>query len=155
MYNDTRKVSSTLIKELLLNGDVEEAARLLTRPYQPKGTIVHGKHRGHDLGFPTANIHLGRYAPLKDGVYGVLCDVGNVRALGMANVGTNPTFDDIKETVMETHLFDVDENLYGDEMRLKVMFFERPETRFDSVEALVDQLTRDKKNIRHKMEELV
>ena len=96
MYNETEKVSSTLIKKLMDQGMIEEVNTLLDRPYQVKGTVIHGKQRGRLIGFPTLNIDYGmKYLP-KRGVYGTIVEINHRYYIGMANIGMNPTFNDIK-----------------------------------------------------------
>jgi riboflavin kinase / FMN adenylyltransferase len=139
-------VSSTKIRELVLEGRVAGAAKLLGRPFDLSGEVVHGAGRGQSIGFPTANL-----APLGDllpgmGVYAVRGFLAGGRVLGgAANIGRKPTFGAESLTV-EVHLFDFHGELYG--QRLAVEFLEqlRPEQRFPSVAALSEQIGRDIEN---------
>ncbi|MGX8680391.1 MAG: riboflavin biosynthesis protein RibF [bacterium] len=144
----SRKVSSSLIKELLSEGHVEEAEKLLGCPYRIKGTVIHGKHRGQALGFPTANIEMGTYAPLKRGVYGVSFILAGRTYQGMANIGMNPTFHDLTQLSLEVHIFDFDQEIYGQEAVVSFHFFHRDEQLFTSTDALIGQLYQDEKEIK-------
>lgn len=148
MYDETRKVSSTLIKQLLEEGNVKEANRLLTRPYKITGCVIHGKQRGRLLGFPTANIEMHDYASLKRGVYGVLFDVDGETYHGMANVGMNPTFHDINKLSLEVHIFNFDRDIYDKKASVRFYTFTREEHSFNNVNALKARLTQDKSQLK-------
>ena len=118
MYNETEKVSSTLIKKLMDQGMIEEVNTLLGRPYKVKGTVIHGKQRGRLIGFPTLNIDYGmKYLP-KRGVYGTIVEINHQYYIGMANIGMNPTFNDINRLSLEVNVFDFDEDVYGKEVEV-------------------------------------
>jgi riboflavin kinase/FMN adenylyltransferase len=136
-------VRSSRVRARLLDGDVEEARRLLGRPYALSGRVVPGERRGRIIGFPTANLDppATRLVP-RNGVYVVAVDAPGRRLGGMLNIGVRPTFHDGERTV-EVHLLDFDGDLYGHD--LTVYFFGRirDEWRFASVDELVAQLRRD------------
>ncbi|WP_164121493.1 bifunctional riboflavin kinase/FAD synthetase [Sharpea azabuensis] len=148
MYDDQVKVSSTLIKKLLHSGHVRDANRLLTRDYAITGEVIHGKARGRLIGFPTANVAIGKYCYLAKGVYGVEVEVKGQRYKGMANIGMNPTFNDIFEMSLEIYIFDFHQDIYGEEMQVFFKFFERPEERFNDVDDLIKEMQHDEAYIR-------
>lgn len=139
-------VSSSRIRRALGEGNVEEAATLLGRPYGIGGTVAHGRGVGHTLGFPTANIDLGgsRKTLPCEGVYVVR--LGNpeerVRHIGMANLGTAPTYG-VEQRLLEVHLLDYSGDLYGQTVLVEFLHRLRDIRRFDSQEALQRQLTLD------------
>lgn len=136
-------VSSSRIRQALWNGDPQEAARLLTRPFAIRGTVQHGDKLGRTIGYPTANIDLGTYIRPKYGIYAVTGRLRDGRVLkGAANIGIRPTFDPPKE-LLEPYFFEFAEDLYGQEIEVAFHHFLRPEAKFDSLDALVEQMDRD------------
>jgi len=136
-------VSSSRIREALMAGDCATATRLLTRPFAIEGVVEHGDKRGRAFGFPTANIALGKYQRPRFGVYAVRGRLPDGRMRdGAANLGIRPQFQPPKE-LLEPYFFDFDEELYGQSIEVELIAFLRPETAFDSVEALVAQIERD------------
>ncbi|WP_054949863.1 bifunctional riboflavin kinase/FAD synthetase [Numidum massiliense] len=139
-------VSSTTIRELLKQGDMGRAADLLGRPYAVDGEVVHGKGRGGKLlGFPTANLQLcGSYAVPRVGVYIVRVDTLSGTRYGAMSIGFNPTFDDqMPVPSLEVHLLDVDEDLYGQTLRIHFLHYLRPEKKFNDVSELIAQMQKD------------
>jgi len=142
-------VSSTAVRAALQSGDVDEANRLLGHPYLVSGKVVAGRGRGRGLGFPTANLEVAH--PLKlwppGGVYAVRVARGDRRMEGMMNVGTAPT---VKggEPEIEVHIFDFDEDLYGERLFVYCDAYLREERQFPSVDALVAQLEVDRQRAR-------
>jgi len=137
-------VSSTRIRVMIAAGDVGTAAEALTRLHEVRGTVVPGDGRGRTIGVPTANVGVAAgIAVPRRGVYAVRCGRSADEFLpGVANVGVRPTFDG-KTEVVEAHLFDFDEDLYGSELRVHFVDRIRDERKFGNVEALVDQIGRD------------
>lgn len=143
-------VSATLIRELLEAGDMRAAAHALGRPHRVDGVVERGDQRGRDLGFPTANLRTDKYAAIPaDGVYAGsvwrLDERGQTQGrLGTAaiSVGTNPTFEGHERRV-EAYVLDFDGDLYGDGLGIEFIERLRGMVRFDSVEALVEQMHRD------------
>jgi riboflavin kinase/FMN adenylyltransferase len=137
-------VSSTKIRELLLEGRVSQAAQLLGRAFVLDGKVVAGRGRGKGLGFPTANLAPETELVPAAGVYAVVAAVEGIDAPvgGAANIGRKPTFGE-EELTVESFLFDLDADLYG--RRMAVAFLERlrPELRFGSVAELVEQIGKD------------
>lgn len=144
-----RRVSSTMIRELLDAGRVAEAGELMGRPHRIRSVVVHGEKRGRELGYPTANLspELEGYLP-KDGVYAVWALVDGQRYGAAMSIGNNPTFDGVPARQVEVHLFDQALDLYDRELEAEFVAFQRPMMKFMSVDALVDQLQRDDDEIR-------
>jgi riboflavin kinase / FMN adenylyltransferase len=145
---DTTRISTSLIREILENGDVERAKELLGRPYTLIGTVVKGQQLGRTIGFPTANLELppDKFIP-RLGVYAVKIfsqgvDGVEPMGIGVMNIGNRPTVRGINTTV-EVHLFDWSEDLYGQKLVVHLEKFLRPETKFASLEALKAQIQLD------------
>ncbi|MGM0417448.1 MAG: bifunctional riboflavin kinase/FAD synthetase [Thermodesulfobacteriota bacterium] len=138
----TKRISSTLIREAVENGDLESARTMLGRDYQIRGTVVHGRNRGNKIGFPTANLDLIDELCPKMGVYAVIPEIDGQKYHGVANIGYSPTFDDHKFTV-EVHFLDFTEDLYA--KQIKVNFIERlrGEKKFSGIEELSEQIAKD------------
>lgn len=142
------RVSSTRIREALLAGDLEAAESLLGRPYRMSGRVAHGDKRGRTIGFPTANIHLHRSATPVKGVFAVeMFGIRGEPVAGVANVGSRPTVDGTR-TVLEVHLFDFDADIYGCHVQVSFLRRIRAERRFDSFEALKQQIEADARQAR-------
>lgn len=140
---DGEVVSSSRIREALIAGDPQEAARLLTRPFAIKGPVQHGDKVGRTINFPTANLDIGTYLRPRYGIYAVTGHLSDGRVLkGAANIGIRPTFDPPKE-LLEPHFFDFSGDLYGQEIEVAFHHFLRGEAKFDSLDALVAQMERD------------
>jgi riboflavin kinase / FMN adenylyltransferase len=140
-----RRGSSTWVRQLLADGDVARAARVLGRLHVVSGTVVHGDHRGRELGFPTANLCQDSEGMVPaDGVYaGWLLRPDGERLPAAISIGTNPTFDGHERRVEAYVLDRTDLDLYGEQVRLEVVERLRPTLRFEGVEALVHQMARD------------
>lgn len=142
-------VSSTRIRALLSAGDVRLAGELLGRFFSIAGVVVHGDERGRTLGFPTANLlpPKGEACPA-NGAYAVRVELGNdAPQIGVANVGSNPTFDG-NERRVETHILDFSGDLYGETITVCFVEHLRAEKKFPSPEALVAQIRRDEQKAR-------
>jgi riboflavin kinase / FMN adenylyltransferase len=139
------KVSSTLIRECLANGQVEKAARLLERPYSITGKVVTGEGRGSTIGIPTANVETTEgYVIPGRGVYAVRFLHDGQWHRGVMNIGWKPTFAKKEGAIsLETHLFDFDKKIYGDEVSIRFIGFIRHERKFGSAEELVAQIGKD------------
>lgn len=136
-------VSSTRIRQLLRDGDVSLALKHLSRPYSISGVIVLGDQRGRVLGFPTANIHSSNELLPATGVYAVLVQINQGPSKkAIVNLGTRPTFDGRNFTI-EAHIFDFDEDIYGNQIKLYFYKRIRAERLFESSEAFVSQLEKD------------
>ncbi len=139
--------SSTAIRNALSEGRPDEAARILGHWHRIEGRVAQGDRRGHALGFPTANLALGDLHRPRYGVYAVLVDVLDGphagRYAGAASIGERPTFGQGKVPNLEVFLLDFDGDLYGVALSVALVAFQRPEERFDGVEALVAQMRSD------------
>lgn len=157
-----KHVSSSAIRRLLKEGDVSRANLFLDRPYTITGCVTHGFAEGRKMGFPTANLDTTGYSLLipANGVYGVWVKIGCADAVmgkcevpnhagwlpAMLNIGTRPTFDG-STTTIEANIFDFNDDIYGQPMTIAFCFRLRNEHRFDSVEALENQLHKDRKEV--------
>ncbi|MFC3882528.1 bifunctional riboflavin kinase/FAD synthetase [Bacillus songklensis] len=140
------KVSSTLIRDCLKEGKVEELPSLLGRHYTVKGKVVHGDKRGRTIGFPTANIELSdQYLIPKVGVYAVEMLVNDTWYEGVCNVGYKPTFHQhLDKPTIEVHLFSFKEDIYDQDVMVKWHKMLRTERKFSGIEELVNQISFDK-----------
>lgn len=141
------QASSSIIRQLLADGDVAAANERLGYPYFLTGKVVNGEHIGTDLGFPTANLEIkpDKLTPAP-GVYAVRVrlEASVEQKHGMMNIGHRPTFDG-QQTTLEVNIFRFEGNLYGQQMNISFIDRIRPEQRFDSPEALTEQLRADAK----------
>ncbi len=142
------RVSSTIIREALASGDLQRATALLGRPYRMSGKIIEGQKLGRTLGFPTANVALRRRQSAVMGVFAVRVQglPGRPRD-AVASVGTRPTFDGTK-TLLEAHIFDFDEDIYGEYIHVDFIARLRSQIKFDDVDELVAQMHVDADNAR-------
>ncbi|WP_295562482.1 bifunctional riboflavin kinase/FAD synthetase [uncultured Sphingomonas sp.] len=140
---DGETVSSSRIRELLRAGDPRGAARLLTRPFAIEGTVQHGDKLGRTIGYPTANLDMGKYLRPAYGIYAVTARLLDGRQVqGAANLGIRPTFDPPKE-LLEPYFFDFSGDLYGQSIEVALIDYIRPEAKFDSLDALTAQMEAD------------
>jgi len=135
-------VSSSVIRDLVASGTVEDAAELLGRYYTIEGEVVHGSQRGQRLGFPTANLNTANELVPGYGVYAVLATVADRVFKGVASIGVRPTFDAGPVSV-EVYLFDFQSDLYGKQMEVSFVKYLRGEEKFSDAEALVRQIKKD------------
>jgi riboflavin kinase/FMN adenylyltransferase len=143
-----RRVSSGFIREALAAGDLATATALLTRPFAIEGVVEHGDKRGRALGYPTANVALGDYQRPRYGIYAVRVGLDDGRELaGVASLGVRPTFDPPKE-LLEAHIFDFDEDLYGRRIEVALHHYLREELKFDGPEPLAAQMRQDEAEAR-------
>lgn len=149
-YEGNVLVSSTKVRELVAEGKMIDAAKLLGRPYQIRGVVQVGKQRGgKEIGFPTANLCVDAEDLVpKYGVYvtQVVCD--GVCYGGVLNIGFNPTFGEEK-LVAETHIFDFNQDIYGKPIKINLLKFLRQERKFSSIDELSAQIGRDVTEARH------
>jgi len=142
---DAEKVSSSKIRQLLAECRVEEAACLLSYPYRLKGQVVTGNGVGRTIGFPTANIAIDD--PLKiqpgQGVYAVWVTIDNVRYKGMLSIGNHPTWHG-GQTTIEVHILHFAQTIYNQQIEVEFIRFLRDNNKFENVEALKAQLTKDR-----------
>ncbi len=142
------KISSTQIRNLLVEGDFQSALHLLGHPYVMKGGVVTGHGRGRSLGFPTANLAFGSPRKLwpSGGVYAVKASIGDLTLNGMMNIGSSPTMKKLPAGTreIEIHLFDFNDDIYGKELTVYCFEYIRPEKKFPNPETLKRQLEMDR-----------
>lgn len=149
LQRNNQKISSTQIRKDLDSGNMEAANLLLGYQYENHGTVEHGFKRGRKIGFPTLNVSIPKNERiLGEGVYAVKVkiDKDNSWYEGMASIGHNETFGDDLEKTVEINLFNFDKSVYGEKVIVKWYKFLREMVKFDSVEELIDQLNKDKRD---------
>ncbi|MGE5511148.1 MAG: bifunctional riboflavin kinase/FAD synthetase [Bacteroidota bacterium] len=134
--------SSSAIRADIAQGDVASAAQALGHYWRVAGKVVGGAKRGTGLGFPTANIHLAKGTALAHGIYAVFVYVHGERSAGAAYLGTRPTFDN-GEPILEVFLLDFEGDLYGREIEVEFIDYIRGDRRFETIEALKEQIEKD------------
>ena len=138
------RISSTNVRAALARGDLATAQRLLGRTYSMNGRVMHGAKRGRTLGFPTANVRLGRARAALSGVFAVRCLGAATRGLeGVASLGTNPAVQRNGPATLEAFLFDFQGDLYGRRLSIEFVKKLRDEAYFASLDALAAQIRRD------------
>jgi riboflavin kinase/FMN adenylyltransferase len=150
---DSAVVSSTAIRQAVEQGDLAKAAAMLGREYTILGTVKSGAQLGRKLGFPTANLsaHSEQFPP--NGVYVAEAKLNGVTHRGVANLGHRPTVaGGTPERLLELHLFDLDRDIYGEDVEVRFLRFLRPEKKFESLEALAAQIVRDVKEAQQNLQ---
>lgn len=142
------RVSSTAIRQALISGQVGLARRLLDRPYALKGVIVHGTGTGTKLNIPTANLQTSNELIPRRGVYVSFFTVEGRQYEAVTNIGFRPTVTDTASLSIETHLFDFDRDIYGQDATLEFLMRLRDERRFSGMGELVERIQKDKENAR-------
>lgn len=144
VFDQTERVSSTSIRDELAAGQLEQVHKHLNRPFTLSGRVSYGYQRGQQLGFPTANIHLRRKKVPLQGVYAVkIHGIDAQPHLGVANIGNRPTVHQNSRVLLEVHVFDFNQSLYGTHLTIEFVKKLRDEKRFDSLEALKQQIAED------------
>jgi riboflavin kinase/FMN adenylyltransferase len=138
-------VSSTRVRRLVVEGRMDEAGALLGHPYYVDGTVVEGKHRGRDLGFPTANIRTENDLLPPNGVYATTTTVDGIVHASLTNVGVRPTFGDTIKPIIEAYVLGFDGDLYGRPVRLGFVQRLRDERKFEDVDSLRAQMEADRR----------
>lgn len=149
MENDL-SISSSTIRRLLKEGDVEQANHFLGYRYYLDGIVVGGYKVGRKLGFPTANLQPSCADKLVpgEGVYAIYAYVDDRRYIGMLNIGNRPTVDNGNNVSIEAHILDFSEDIYNRHLRIEFMHFIRPEQKFADLDELIAQLNKDKETVR-------
>lgn len=144
--NNGTIISSTEIRRLITDGEVQQAAKMLGRSYSISGIVAHGNERGRLLGYPTANLELvdAHVAIPQGGVYAVRAYVDGGVYGGMANIGKNPTFGDVEKPRLETNIFGFSGDIYGKTLAIEFVQRIRGEEKFAGIDALKAQLAQDK-----------
>jgi riboflavin kinase / FMN adenylyltransferase len=141
--SSTHRISSTRIRQIVMDGNVELARQYLGRYYQIRGKVIQGRSRGgSQLGFPTANIKLHDELCPKSGVYAVTVETVLGKYMGVANIGYSPTFDDHMFTI-EVHIMDFDQDIYGTRIRVNMVARLRDEIKFSGIQELSAQIQKD------------
>ena len=140
---DNERVSSTRIRHALEAGELDAAERLLGRTYRMSGRVAHGEKLGRQLGFPTANIDVHRQATPMQGIFVVeVFGIDGEPLAGVASLGTRPTVDG-KKVILEVYIFDFDREIYGEYLQVSFLKKLRDEEKFDTLEALIEQIEKD------------
>lgn len=143
------RVSSSLLRELLLAGEVQRAATLLGRPWGIAGRVVRGDRLGRTLGFPTANLRMHGHRPPRKGIYAVrVAGLGPASRDGVASVGVRPTVTDSGEMRLEVFIFDFDADIYGAQIRVDFLARIRDEEKYSDLDQLTRQIERDAQDAR-------
>ena len=147
------KISSKKIRELVEEGKMEKAASFLGRPYRIAGLVVEGEHNGQRIDFPTANLDLDyTYVFPKEGVYMGYAYFLNRKRKAMICVGTHPTIHQLMKPIIEVHIIDFNENLYGRELYVDFVSFIRPVMQFASMDELREQLLKDEEKVKNTLQ---
>jgi len=145
---DGERVSSRRIRELITAGDVSRARVFLNRPFYLEGVVEKGAGRGRTIGIPTINIQPREFVQPRVGVYVSETEIGGLKFRSVSNLGVSPTFGPDLEIKLETHIFDFDENVYGQSVRVELLQYLRDEKKFASVDELKAQIAIDMQKAR-------
>ena len=138
------RISSSEVRDALAAGDLDRAAALLGRPYAICGRVLHGRKLGREIGFPTLNLRLAHKRPAARGIYAVqVHGLGGHPRPGVASIGLRPTVDDSGRWLLEVHLFDFAQQVYGRLVQVQLVHKLRDETRYDSLQALASAIRND------------
>lgn len=142
-------VSSTKIRNAIMNGDVANAATLLGHPYSIEGKVIYGQQIGTKIGFPTANLEVAEQSKLipPHGIYAVKVFINNRKYNGMLYIGNRPTIDKNLNQSIEVNIFDFNEDIYGCQIKAEFIDFIRPDKTMDSLDMLSDYLLKDKQAV--------
>lgn len=145
-----KRASSTRVREYLANGDFDSAAKLLGYRYRMCGRVCHGNKLGWELGYPTANIAIGRLKTPLHGIYAVKVSITGSSGTfdGVASLGNRPTVDNLEKPVLEVHLFDYNNSLYGQHLCVEFVKFLRKEEKFPNMDTLINQMHQDARQAR-------
>lgn len=138
---DNSRVSSSQIRQAITNHDLDQAQKLINRPLEYNSRVIHGQKNGRKIGFHTANQKLPKNSVLK-GVYLSKVYIDGDEYYGVTNAGTRPTIDG-QNTLLETHIFDFDKDIYGKHITTEIISFIRPEKKFNSFDELKSQISQD------------
>ncbi|SOY89011.1 bifunctional riboflavin kinase and FAD synthetase [Cupriavidus taiwanensis] len=143
------RISSSAVRQALADGDLEHARRLLGHGYAISGHVIHGRKLGRDLGFPTLNLRISHKRPAVSGIFVVqVHGIADHPLPGVASIGVRPTIEDAGRVLLEVHLFDFNESLYGKLVRVEFMKKLRDEARFDSLDELTAAIAKDSADAR-------
>lgn len=142
LINQTR-VSTTYVKDLIYSGELERVYSLLDRHYEIEGSVIHGDKVGRTLGIPTANLYYDDFVLPKNGVYFSVVELKGKQYAGALNIGYNPTINHSAKKRVEVHILDFDEEIYEEELKIKIIKFLRPELKFQGKDELIKQMQED------------
>lgn len=146
---DNLPISSSSIREMISNGNIEDANKLLEYNFSLVGTVVDGRKQGRVFGFPTANLELSEnYVLPKNGVYHTHVHIKGETFTGLTSVGFNPTVSDDEIIKIETYILDFSRNVYGEKIEVEFLRFIREEIKFDDVNLLTEQMKNDLKTVK-------
>jgi riboflavin kinase/FMN adenylyltransferase len=132
------------VREALAAGNLAHAEALLGRPYAISGRVLHGRKLGREIGFPTLNLRLAHKRPAARGIYAVkVHGLGGDARTGVASIGLRPTIEDSDRWLLEVHLFDFAQDVYGRLIRVELVHKLRDETKYDSLQALSNAIRQD------------
>ena len=143
------RISSSKIRDLLANGSVNLARRMLGRPYGVEGVTIRGNRRGHTIGFPTANLKPRNRVIPRYGVYATATLIDGKWRKSITNIGVRPTFEADSEPSIESYIFDFDGDLYGDVLRVRFLYRIRDERKFSGIDELKVQIEKDTRRARN------
>jgi riboflavin kinase/FMN adenylyltransferase len=147
VQNDGVRISSTAIREALASGKIRMAREYMGRPYSISGRVFHGDGMGRKLGYPTANVQMKHNLPPLKGVYVVLAHAEGLGVLqGVASLGIRPTLKQEAQYVLEVHLFEFAQQIYGKHLRVEFLQKLRDEQKFNGLDALTRQIASDVEN---------
>ncbi len=144
-----QRISSSKIRQLLIEGRINLARRMLGRPYGVEGVIIRGNRRGHTIGFPTANLKPHNRVIPRFGVYATANLINGVWRKSITNIGVRPTFENEAEPSIESYIFDFDGDLYGDVLRVRFLHRIRDERKFSGIDELKAQIEKDTRRARN------
>lgn len=148
LTENNQKISSSNIKNLLKENKIEKANEMLGYPFFIKGKVIKGLQNGRKISFPTANqIYPKDKYKLNSGVYKTITTINNKDYLSMTNIGTHPSINELKDDIIETHIFSFNEYIYEKEIKVSFVSFIREQKKFNSLDELKEQLNKDKKYI--------
>lgn len=137
------RISSTRIRQCLIEGNMSSAERMLGRPYRLGGKVIRGRQLGRQIGVPTANLHLKRTRLCVNGVFTATAWLNGASYPAVVNVGYRPAVDQLDKPLLEAHLLDYDGDLYGQRLEVDLLYKLRQEQNFDSLQALTEQIHTD------------
>ena len=142
LSDGSNKFSSSIIRENIKNAEMEKVNFALGRPWHIHGTVIEGDKKAREINFPTANIIPGKHILPRKGVYCVEVYIDNEKYLGVSNFGKRPTVDGSK-VLLETHIFNFNKEIYGNELTVRFLTFIRPEQKFANFDELAKQIKKD------------
>ena len=149
----SEKISSSSIREFIQKGQIKDANRCLGRPYRLIGLVAEGKGNGHTIGFPTANLDLdANYVFPKEGVYMGYAYIGARKRKAMICVSTHPTINQLLDPIIEVHIIDFDENIYGDTIYVDLIDYMRDVQVYNSLDELKQQLEIDREKVKKSLQ---